>query len=159
MVATTVLQSDKLKKIQRGLQKRITSAQLFKAENPNKITEKISKTLSELEYRQAAVREAITLADQVEELPSYDMHLQCTMLYRKYLVKDDPQFAAFISADKSEEANKARNALYDAIMVFDVDFAYGDIEYTDKCFVAYLEQIVDYFLYFREKYTKISTVK
>ena len=46
MVATTVLQSDKLKKIQRGLQKRITSAQLFKAENPNKITEKISKTLS-----------------------------------------------------------------------------------------------------------------
>lgn len=156
---TTMLRSNMLTETHEAIQKRIVKARELLKSNPEKATSRFNEVLAELEYRQSAVNEALNLSGQIEMRTPHDMHEQCCILYRKYLVTADKKFASYISADKGQDAEEARYALFDAISVFAGGFDYGDIELADKCFKNYLDAIISYFLFFREKYTGIKTRK
>ena len=159
MTTVTMLQSKSLSDLHDALQERIKKGRAILQARPNQVSVKSKYVLAELEYRQSAINEATSLIGEVSSLNPYELHTKCCLLYRKYLVVADKNFAAFISADKSEEANVARMTLVSYIEVFDVDFDYSDTESSDACFIQYIEGIIEYFLFFRERYTHIKTSK
>ena len=117
------------------------------------------KTRDELAYRYEILCQAEQLLPSIGVDSCTNLHEKVTAFCRAHMVEKDKDFLAFSNKDDSEEAESARNELVSLIEVFDLDFDYEDEEANYIAFSNYIEGVVRYIFFFREKYTDIKTTK
>lgn len=156
---TVVSKSQYLEELRDVIETRIANANKLFGQHPEKATPKAKAQAAELDYRLSIISKAEDMLPDILALEPWDMHMECSEFYHKLIVTESEDFAHFVSADKSNEAKQMQIALCSAVEVFSVDFDYNDMDECVFCFTQYIEEIVRYVLYFREKYTKLATRK